>query len=214
MLLVSHAGLADLVFESATPPTVFGNLGGLILDDSYIGTRFELTDPTAVSAVFAHVQQFGGTLDNQRLFAAIVPLSSATALPTSSDIETVAVAHALFQASVTSAVVRVELPVTLDTGFYGLVLGAGSAFGAIPAGAFGYGSIPYTAPFVPDTGSRDYPETSYFSRTLSGTWRDSRLTDMYIAVEGTVVPLPPALAMLVGGLAMLSFVRRLRYPIR
>ena len=196
-LSISPVCNAVIIFESATPPTTTGLGGGTSLTSQYLGTRFELTETTAVTAVGGHMNNFAGTL-----FAAIVPLVSATALPTSLDIEAIALASTLFTGTFTSSVVTVDLHSILEAGVYGLVFGGADAFGAT-----GHGAMPAS----PTTGSVDLPGTSYFFRTSDGaTWVNGGFANAYFFVEGEpiVVPGPGTLGLLVIGLLCLAGVRR------
>ena len=99
-------------------PVIFNNFFG----SQFYGVRFEVTEPIQVTAVGAHIA--GNPNAVSPLFAAIVGLSSATGMPVGSPLNT-PLGSATFYAPVGSADLRIPLPLSLSTGYYGLIFGDG-----------------------------------------------------------------------------------------
>lgn len=182
---------AALIYETMPVPTT-GAIGGAELSSQYLGTRFQLTEATAITAVGGHFQSTAGAT----LFAAIVPLASMSALPTSGDIESIALASATFTATHPSSILTIGLTARLDPGIYGLVYGGkGSGPGAF--GATGVGSMPLSV---------SPPGASNFFRLPDGTWLNGGVLGVYFSVFGDVavtsVPEPASLSLLAAGLLL------------
>lgn len=196
LLVVSpFAASADLIHESATLGPV-PTPGGFHITTQYVGSRFELTDTFDITAVGGHINEWtDGTL-----FAAIVPLASFFALPTSSDIESIALASVLFSPPSPSNEFSIALSTTLGPGVYGLVFGGSGAFGSTGTG------------FMPE-GNSDLPGASYFFRQSDGSnsWINGGINSTRFFVEGdlfTSVPEPGTLLLFGIGLFGMGLSRR------
>ena len=99
-------------------PVIFNNFFG----SQFYGVRFEVAAPIQVTAVGAHIA--GNPNAVSPLFAAIVGLSSATAMPAGSPLSP-PLASATFYAPVGSTDLRIPLSVGLGAGYYGLIFGDG-----------------------------------------------------------------------------------------
>ena len=88
-------------------PVIFNNFFG----SQFYGVRFEVTAPIQVTAVGAHIA--GNPNAVSSLFAAIVGLSSATAMPVGSPVST-PLASATFYAPVGSTDLRIPLSLSMQ----------------------------------------------------------------------------------------------------
>src|SRR6476660_3702446 len=107
---VSNSADARIIFETASYTGV--DTGECIVsDDRYFGVAFTLDKTTEITGVGG---QFGG-FPSGTIFGAIVPLTSATSLPsfTPSAIEANSVAHVVFAAPSTTTDLTEKLDVTL-----------------------------------------------------------------------------------------------------
>ena len=116
-----EAADAGIIFSTANYTGV--DTGEYVVsDDRYFGVAFTLDKTTEITGVGG---QFGG-FPSGTIFGAIVPLTSATSLPsfTPSAIEANSVAHVVFAAPSTTTDLTEKLDVTLAAGSYGVVFGS------------------------------------------------------------------------------------------
>ena len=110
-----------LIHESAHLGPV-GQNAGFSLGMQFLGSRFHVNSTVEVAAVggalFSSAPPFGGPL-----FAAVVSLSNATALPSGDPFDDTKLAETLFEAPRPSADLLIPLSVTLSPGDYALVFG-------------------------------------------------------------------------------------------
>ena len=178
---------ATIILETASLGQT-GEPGGTSVDaEQYLAARFTLTQTTQITAVGGHL--FEG--EPGGVFAAIIPLSSPTALPSflPSDIGSSAVAGVAFTAPFPSDDVLIPLSVVLSPGSYALVFGS-NAFGATGGGGMPEDNSPIGTP-------------SFFLGQTS-TWTDTDLSFLRFVVEGTVVPEPGTSMLVMSGLAVLA----------
>ena len=139
---------AELLY--ATGERGIADSGGYLLrEDEFYGARFQVTAPTDITSVGGHLW---ASEPNAGLFAAIVRLDSGKALPKGSPFaegEVVASGAYALQNGL-SREYDFPLTVSLEPGFYGLVLGDGM-FGDA---AGGYGAV--------STSISDAADSSYF----------------------------------------------------
>jgi len=162
----------DVLLESATLGET-GLMGGwAIVSFQFLGGRFFVEEPTAVTAIGGHMD--GGGL----LFGVIVRLEGPEALPVGSPfIDEEVVLVKTFAPPRPSADFLVETDeVTLEPGHYAIVYGAGLY------GTDGSGSATHR-------GQRDLVGASYISR-VDNRWRDAATLSIRFVVLGK----PPCLA--------------------
>ncbi|MCC6493106.1 MAG: hypothetical protein IT424_08800 [Pirellulales bacterium] len=132
---------AALTLESATMGPAGQGSGSPLSASQFVGWRFLLTKRTAISQVGGHL---GGVSGN--LFAAIVSLSGASALPQGAPFtDAEVVATTVFNPSLPTNDFRVALPVVLNAGAYALVFGSGK-YNAAGAGLLPNGQQTNVAP--------------------------------------------------------------------
>jgi len=147
---------------SAELGSVGQKLGLTVWGQQFVGWRFSLSHAARITKLGGHVAaDFPGTTG---LFAALIKLLSATALPSFApraiDSSSDTVAHLLFLPTVVSSDILVSLvdAVTLQPGSYGLVFGGADSASPTspyyPFGATGTGVMPQT--------NADLPGSSYF----------------------------------------------------
>jgi PEP-CTERM motif len=176
----ADAAQADIVFESATlGPTGFMFPAPSILDLQFLGSRFAVTNTVRVTSVGGHLEGISGTF-----FAAIVSLSSPTALPSGSPFDTTTVATTTFTAPFPSDDILVPLSATLGPGNYGLIFGTGQ-FGA----AGGDGAMP-------ENNVDLFGTAPYFIWVAGAAWQDNGpLHDLRFVVMGDNVPEPASVVL-------------------
>jgi hypothetical protein len=149
-----------------------------------------------------NVTDVGGHIDSSvpgTLFAAIIKLTSPTALPVGFPFTgTELMASTTFTPPDPSADILTQMSVTLVAGDYALIFGDGGTFGTTSSGAM-------------PANNTDLPGASYFFWTGS-VWLDGGFSNTRFVVVGTaaVVPEPGTLAMFGLGLAGLGLARRRR----
>jgi hypothetical protein len=204
-LLLAMPAQATVIYESATLGPTGQVLGATITSEQNLGARFPLSESTHITAIGGHllVEQQSDN-PGATIFGAIIPLASATGLPSfpAAEIESFALAHALILGPGPSSDILVPLDVTLGPGFYGLIFGgADTATGFFPLGATGTGVMPLN--------NSDLPEASYFfSFGFGGAlWLDGishGFSGARFVVEGTPVAEPSTMLLLGSGLAGLG----------
>lgn len=194
LLLPFSQANAIVIHESATLGTIGESGTGFILDDeAWLASRFSVSQTTSVTQIGGHLwsNQFGSA---NNLFGAIVELQSSTDTPgTKAILQSNIVASTNFKASSPSTDFRTSLLTTLTPGDYALV------FGGDLTGLFDFGSMPIN--------NSDLPSSSYFFCSQDGSCKDASenpsvtpLADLRFVVEGTVVPIPPAIWLFGSGL--------------
>jgi hypothetical protein len=167
-------------------------LGTNVNPDVFVGVRFQITTPAVTSKIGGH---FVGGFDSEPFFGAIVSLTDGSDFPDSSDFSTPdRIGQALLNFPHPSDEVYADLVVTLDPGWYALVVGSG-ALGANGTG----GAV--------RTGS-DINSPSYISwQTGSTGWFNlADLSEFHVfnnhrfVVDGQFIPEPSSLA-----IAILTF---------
>ena len=121
-LAVVPTAQADIIHETAYLSGTGVTVPILSLDDSYYGSRFSVYNTVEVESVGGHLR---GDSGSGTLFAAIISLSSPTALPSGSPFDMTTVANTVFSAAYPSDDILVPLSVTLNPGHYALVFGSG-----------------------------------------------------------------------------------------
>jgi hypothetical protein len=184
---------ATTILETATLGTTGQTTGTNINSTQWLGARFTLTQSTQITDVGGHLLSVtaGG------IFAAIVPLSSPTALPSflPSAITTSALASTVFSPPSLSADVLTPLSVLLAPGSYALVFGSGGPFGAAGSGRMAIANLPLLG-------------SPSFFRAFSGSWVENGFTEARFVVVGNVVPEPTTALLLGVGLAGVTVMRR------
>jgi hypothetical protein len=204
-LSIAAESQAAIIHESAILGTTgLSEFGSPALHEGqYIGSRFSVGEVTMVESVGGHIvgSSVGG---DESYFAAIVSLSSATALPSGSPFDMTTVATTVFTPPYPSDDVLVPLAVTLNPGHYGLIFGLGQ-FGA---GSSGSGAMPNNNVDIP--GSASYFHWYIFA----DSWLDQSvgfLSGLRFVVTGRVIPEPSSFALFgLGSLGACSFYKRLR----
>jgi hypothetical protein len=165
------AVVANIIFSTADYTGV--DTGEYVVsDDRYFGVAFTLDRTTEITGVGG---QFGG-FPSGTIFGAIVPLPSATSLPsfTPSEIEDNSLAHVVFEAPSVTSDLSENLDITLSAGSYGVVFGSG-AFGADGAGGLGAQNDSIGSPSF----------FTYLSFDLDGnSWEPASLDGARITVSG------------------------------
>lgn len=185
---------AAIIYESSTLGTT-GSGGGFSLNAQYLGTRFTLDSSAHITGIGGHIVTFAGTV-----WGALFELPAASpssVLGTDSDLETNALASALFTSTGSSSDLISSVDVTLNAGDYALIFGGNGLFGSTGTGA------------MPGNDS-NLPGASYFFRNGGGTWNENGFSSARFVVEGSfsAVSAPASLVLLSLGLALLGFTRR------
>ena len=166
---------ADIIHESATfvPVDSLGPAGipggSPVTDTQFLGSRFSVTETVNVDKVGGHIYghpPVTGTTADGPIFAAILPLSSPTALPVGTFDET-EIAFTLLRAPLgfiqkEDFLVPFPLSVTLEPGHYALIFGSATEFSAP-----GIAIMPNIN--VPDSGSYFFWNGSKWSNGGGGT---------------------------------------------
>jgi hypothetical protein len=206
--LAKLAVAAPIIFESASLGVTGVQFpGSAIAPAQYIGVRFEIDQTTIVSAVGGHISSNPNV--HQDLFAAIVPLAGATAVPAESPGTFSPLAVTTFLPPILSDDIRVPLSVTLDPGWYALIFGSGR-FGATGEGAL----ISNGAPLPGISQASFFHASSPFLLAPPPNWQavSSQVGTRYV-VEGVAVPEPSSVLLFTGGAgALLLLLRRPRFP--
>ncbi|WP_165235929.1 hypothetical protein [Aquisphaera insulae] len=179
---------ADTILETATlgaNPTPAVGLGAL----QWVGARFSVSNSVDVDTVGANLQ------GAQSLFVAIVALDGPDGLPSwaPSQIESHALAHAVFTAPSAVADVSVSLPVALGPGDYGVVFGVG-AFNSGGGANLTEGNIPtsqasfFSALNVVDDKWLDQPGWSGLRIFVTGTSAVPEPSSWLLVSTGLLVP--------------------------
>lgn len=141
--LATRAIAAPITLESAQMGVPDQGIAPIISAKEFVGWRFRITAPTAVTHVGGHLGSISG-----ELFAAILPLPSSDTLPQGAPFAADSViAKTTFKPPGPTADVRVPLSVTLAPGAYALVFGSGQ-FGAAGTGVIANTGQPNIAPTV------------------------------------------------------------------
>jgi len=197
-LVMSTVVNAVVIHESATLGPTGVTFGYGIGDPTFLGSRFSITDTVSVDNVGGHLVQIEGN-EGDTIFAAIISLSSSTALPTGSPFNTSELmASTTFSIPFLSDDVLTPLSVTLAPGDYALIFGS-DLFGANGTGA------------MPNNNSDISGSASYFWWNGSN-WSNTSFNvgDLRFVVTGTVVPIPAAVWLFGSGLLGLVGIARRR----
>jgi hypothetical protein len=167
---------ATLTLESATMGPAGQGAGLPLSSTNFVGWRFNLTTPLAVTQVGGHVGGVTGTL-----FAAIIPLTAIDALPTGAPFDATATyPHTTFIAPQSTADVRTPLAAVLQPGAYALVIGGSGQFDANGSGWIPNSQQPNIAPTT---------QTSYITwrQNLPGkfSWSAGTLNNVRLVVTGS-----------------------------
>jgi len=196
-LLVPFFGLwlaapvnAGPIFASAPPgPTGLGLSDPGVLGSVYIGAaevlgmRFYIGSGTQISAAGAYL--IGYT--DQPMFAAIVPLADGFADPSGSPFDSSTLAYSLFTPGLTTGDYFAPFSITLQPGWYGLVIGAGY-FGS-PDDAGGL--------LVQDGSGSPPPMFGWDTLTPPVAWSQyGGTTDYRMFVESAPEPWPASMAII------------------
>jgi PEP-CTERM motif-containing protein len=198
VLAIASTAQADIIFESAIlGPTGFTVPVPSITDGQFLGSRFSVGSTVKVRSVGGHLEGFSGSL----LFAAIVSLSSPTALPSGSPFDMTTVATVVFRPPFPSDDILVPLSVKLNPGNYGLIFGLGQ-FGAVGGGGG-----------MPENNIDIHGSAPYFAWVAGSAWEDASalegfLHDLRFVVTGNVVPEPGSITLFgLGSLCFCGFCR-------
>ena len=172
---VLNASSSPFLFESATfggGPLIDGQAGGIaLLPTQFLGARFEVANTVEVQSVGGDIVGIA----SGPLFAAIIPLSSLSALPSGPLSSLDVIAETTFTAPFPGGDVSVPLSVTLEPGVYGLLFGSGLF------GATGEGAMPRDNKEIPENASLfDY----HLSAGVLG-WYDTVAHGLRFFVKGT-----------------------------
>ena len=178
---------AAVIFESSTMGPPGQTSGTIVASNQFLGSRFHLDDPVNVTSIGGHLRGSTGTM-----FGVIVPLATASALPTGSPFDGSELVSTTFAAGSPSSHFLTPVSVTLPAGDYALIFGSGLF------GATGSGVMPNV-----DT---DLPGASYFFWDAVN-WRNGGFSSNRFVIEGDLVPATPSastwsLAVLVGLLSL------------
>jgi len=196
-LVMSTAVNAVVIHESATLGPTGVTFGFGIGDPTFLGSRFSITDTISVDHVGGHLVRIEGN-EGDNIFAAIISLSSSTALPTGSPFNTSELmASTIFPVPSLSNDVLTPLSVTLAPGDYALIFGS-DLFGANGTGA------------MPNNNSDISGSASYF-RWNGSIWLNGGFDSTRFVVTGTVVPIPAAVWLFGSGLlGLIGIARRMK----
>ncbi|MCD6394805.1 MAG: hypothetical protein J7M40_15035 [Planctomycetes bacterium] len=139
---------ADIIHESANmgPTNQYPGVAW-IFEDQFLGSRFEITEPTEITAIGGHI----GSENDLLIFGAIVWLDDKTDFPSNTYWMNNLVKGTWFRPPSLSADIRIPLSVVLEPGWYGLIFGAGD-----------FGSPNHAVAFMPGGGQSRYLGASYF----------------------------------------------------
>lgn len=189
---------AAVIHESAYLGTTGFVTGHTISDLQYYGSRFSLTETMQVDHIGGHI---GMSLEDQvsgnKLFGAIVNLSSSSSIPIGSPFDAGEVEAYTTFSVFDSTDILIPLNVTLSAGDYGVVFGSG-LFGATATG------------FMPGNDT-DIPGSSSYFRYDNFDfiqWFDGGPGNTRFVVTGSVVPVPAAAWLFGSGLLGLIGVAR------
>ena len=126
---------ADTILESATlGPSEFG--GGLAIGGSVnnpiLGNRFSVSATTQITAIGGHLNTFddGNLFNIGSIWGAIIPMSGFLPAFDASEIEAIALVHAIFEDdNSSSGDLREPVSLVLNPGDYALLFGGGGLFG-------------------------------------------------------------------------------------
>lgn len=175
LAIMPRTATAVVIHESASLGAT-GQMGGYNLSvDQFLGSRFSITSSFQVTNVGGHIN----LLDPDKIFAAIVQLTSPTALPTGSPFAGLELlASTAFTPNQPSSDILTPLSVQLTAGDYALIFGSGTL------GATGYGTMPRN--------NTDLPGFSYFAWGAANGWVEGGFDSTRFVVIGTSIPDPPA----------------------
>ena len=175
LLSATSTHAATLTLESATMGPPAQGAGLPLSANNFVGWRFNLATPLAVTQVGGHL---GGIKDT--LFAAIVPLTAIDALPAGAPFDAAATyPHTTFTAPTSTADIRTPLSTVLQPGNYALIIGGSGQFDATGSGWIPNSQQPNIAPTT---------QSSYISwrQTLPGkfNWSAGTLNNVRLVVTG------------------------------
>ena len=197
---------AVVVHESASlgSPT-----GGFSANwEQYLGSRFSLTQSYQITSIGAFVEanSFCIACNNDLIFAALIKLDSANALPSFqvSALGSNVLAFSTFAPPSPGGEFLAPVSVELGPGSYALLIGSGLF------GAFGNSYMPIVG--------ADFPGSSYFyANVVTNTWVNGSFNDVRFVVEGDIAPVPspivgaglPGLLLGFAGVGYMAYRRKL-----
>ncbi len=189
---------ADVVLQTASFSGT--DNGDYQLNSSdFIGARFSVSGETEITSIDVGLGEFG----NGTIFAAIVPLSSASALPSVDPTSLASIALDSVLIDVPQGINEVSTALSFDlaAGNYAVVFGSG-LFGASGDGPLDDSNTRLSNPIG---------GSSLFQSDFKGGWDNISDRHVLIEVDGTSVPEPSSLALLAAGcLLATAAVRRNR----
>jgi hypothetical protein len=196
-LSIARESQAAIIHESASlGPTGRPGIGLSLGDIQYLGSRFSVDSVVEVESVGGHIQGSGTA------FAAIVSLSSPTALPSGHPFDMTTIATTVFPYPDPSDDILVPMSATLSPGSYALIIGSGVF------GADGDGTMPGNNVEIP--GAASYVIFNHFDPELN--WHEFMNPyddNLRFVVTGRVIPEPSSVALFwLGSLGACGFYRR------
>jgi PKD domain/K319L-like, PKD domain/RTX calcium-binding nonapeptide repeat (4 copies) len=157
-------------YETATLGETGQSSGLAVRNDSFLGTRFEVTAPVDIAEIGGHLTVFSGSL-----FGAVIALTGPDDLPDSTNLSTPDVLDTvLISGTNPSADVKAPLSLHLEPGWYALMFGSGLF------GANGYGAAAYN--------NTDIGSPSYFTRGSDGQFYTDNLQNVRFVIQSELPP--------------------------